>query len=222
MAAVGRLAGSIAHEVNNPLEAILNLSYLLSVHPSLDEQARVYANMLLNEVVRVGDITRRTLSFYRDTTDPVEIDMISLMEGLLKLHEPIMERHSIHLDTRFNRPVSVLARAGELRQVFTNLIGNAIDALPQGGRIAVSVCCGPNGNGSCVSIADNGQGIPRELRNKIFEPFVSTKRTKGTGLGLWISQGIVRKYGGHIRLRTWTAPSSKTGTVFRVCIPGPS
>jgi PAS domain S-box-containing protein len=219
MAAIGRLAASIAHEVNNPLEAILNLTYLLARHPSLDDEARRYTELLLNEVVRVGEITRRTLSFYRDTSDPVEIDILSLLDSALKLHQPLMQQKSIALETKFIRPAYVWGRSGELRQVFTNLIGNAIDALPQGGHIRVTVNRGPNGHGASVTIADNGPGIPAELHGKIFEAFFSTKRSKGTGLGLWISQGIVRKYGGHIRLRSWTAPAQKTGTVFRVYMP---
>jgi PAS domain S-box-containing protein len=219
MAAVGRLAASIAHEVNNPLEAILNLAYLLSHNSSLDDDARGYTQLLLSEVVRVGEITRRTLSFYRDTSDPVEIDMPSLIDSVLRLHQPLMEQRSIHLDKGFRSPASVCGRPGELRQVFMNLVGNAIDALPQGGRIRVSVGSSLNRDGACVTIADNGPGIPSGLREKIFEPFFSTKRSKGTGLGLWISQGIARKYGGHIRLRSSTAPNPKTGTVFRVCLP---
>jgi PAS domain S-box-containing protein len=220
MAAIGRLAASIAHEVNNPLEAILNLTYLLSVHPSLDEEARGYTSLLLNEVVRVGEITRQTLSFYRDTSHPIELDMISLMDGVLKLHRPLMEQKSIRVKKKFLHPAYVQGRPGELRQVFTNLIGNAIDALPHGGCIRVGVNCGPAGEGARITIADDGPGIPADLRDKIFEPFFSTKSSKGTGLGLWISQGIVRKYGGNIRLRSWTEPSPKTGTIFCVVIPG--
>lgn len=220
MAAIGRLAGSIAHEVNNPLEAILNLAYLLNRHPSLDEEARRYSELLFNEVVRVGEITRQTLSFYRDATHPVEMDVTELMDGVLKLHRPLLDRKSVHLETRFSGPAFVWGRPGELRQVFINLVGNAIDALPEGGRIRVSVARGLGGDGACVSVADNGIGIPLDLREKIFQPFFTTKRSKGTGLGLWISQGIVRKYCGHIRLRSTTAPESPTGTMFRVCIPG--
>jgi len=220
MAAIGRLAASIAHEVNNPLEAILNLSYLLEGHPSLDEEARGYTKMLLSEVVRVGEITRRTLSFYRDNSQPVEIDMVSLVDVVLKLHQPLMTQRSIRLDTNFGRPAYVLGRRGELSQVFTNLIGNAIDALPQGGCIRVCVRCAAKDDGASVTVADSGPGIPQDLREKIFQPFFSTKQTKGTGLGLWISQSIVRKYGGSIRLRTQTEPIPRTGTLFRVTLPG--
>lgn len=219
MAAIGHLAASIAHEVNNPLEAILNLAYLLEQHPSLDEEARAYTRLLLGEVVRVGEITRRTLSFYRDTSHPIEIEMMSLLDGVLKLHQPLLDQRSIRLVTRFTRPAYVWGRPGELRQVFTNLIGNSIDALPRGGTIRVGVTRGTDAEGACISIADNGPGIPQGLRDKIFQPFFSTKHAKGTGLGLWISQGIIRKYGGHIRLRSWTAPSPQTGTIFRVTLP---
>jgi PAS domain S-box-containing protein len=219
MAAIGRLAASIAHEVNNPLEAILNLAYLLEQHPSLDQEAHSYIKLLLSEVVRVSEITRRTLSFYRDTSHPVEVDMMSVLDGVVKLHQPLLNQKSIQLLTRFNRPAYVWGRAGELRQVFTNILGNAIDALPQGGVVRVSVNCGTGDEGARISISDNGPGIPEELREKIFQPFFSTKNSKGTGLGLWISQAIVRKYGGQIRLRSWTAPNSKTGTIFRVTLP---
>jgi signal transduction histidine kinase len=131
-----------------------------------------------------------------------------------------MEQRSIRLQTKFVRPAYVWGRPGELRQVFTNLIGNAIDALPQGGIIRVTVSCASNSEGACITIADSGPGVAPDLREKIFEPFFSTKHSKGTGLGLWISQGIIRKYGGHIRLRSRTAPGPKTGTIFRVCMPG--
>jgi PAS domain S-box-containing protein len=219
MAAIGRLAASIAHEVNNPLEAILNLAFLLEKHPSLDEEARAYTNLLLNEVVRVSEITRRTLSFYRDTSHPVELNMTSLVDAVVRFHQPLLDQKSIRIVTRFTSPAYVWGRAGELRQVFTNLLGNAIDALPQGGIVRVGVSCGQGAEGATISISDDGPGIPKELQEKVFEPFFSTKNSKGTGLGLWISQAIVRKYGGHIRLRSSTAPNPKTGTIFRVTLP---
>ncbi len=219
MAAIGRLAASIAHEVNNPLEAILNLAFLLERHPSLDDEARAYTNLLLSEVVRVGEITRRTLSFYRDTSHPIEVDMACLVDAVVKLHQPLLDQKCIQVITRFTRPAYVWGRSGELRQVFTNLLGNAIDALPEGGIVRITVNCGKGAEGARISIADNGPGIPRDLHEKIFEPFFSTKNSKGTGLGLWISLAIVRKYGGHIRLRSSTAPNSTTGTIFRVTLP---
>ena len=220
MAGIGRLAASIAHEVNNPLEAILNLSYLLARDPSLEDQARSYAELLLSEVIRLGEITRRTLSFYRDTAHPIEIEIAALLEDVLKLHRPLMEQKSICLSTRLRSCAHVWARPGELRQVFGNLIVNAIDVLPLGGEIRVGVTAGPRVDGACLIIADNGPGIPDAVRERIFEPFFSTKRSNGTGLGLWISQSIIRKYGGSIRMRTTSDPTHRTGTIFRICLPG--
>jgi PAS domain S-box-containing protein len=219
MATIGRMAASIAHEVNNPLEAILNLGYLLDRHPSLDDEARGYTRLLVNEVMRVSEITRQTLSFYRDTSGPVEVDIASVLDSVVNLQRPLMEQRSIRLSTRLQRRALVCASPGELRQVFTNLVVNAIDALPQGGQIRVSVTRAFPGNRVCVTIADNGPGIPSSVCSKIFQPFCTTKVSKGTGLGLWICQGILRKYGGSIRMRTFTAPRSATGTVFRVCLP---
>jgi PAS domain S-box-containing protein len=218
LAAIGRMAASIAHEVNNPLEAILNISYLLSQNPSLDQEAHDYAQLLVNEVVRVSEITKQTLSFYRETTSPIEIDMAVLLKSILKLHNPMLQQKSIRVVANL-RPAFLFARPGELRQVFTNLIINAVDALPFGGEIKVSVCQPAGSNTVCVSIADNGTGIPESVRHKIFHPFFTTKPTRGTGLGLWVTQGIVRKYGGSIRMRTASDPSGKTGTIFRVCLP---
>jgi PAS domain S-box-containing protein len=219
MAAIGRMAATIAHEVNNPLEAILNLGYLLSRHPSLDPEAINYAELLVTEVLRVSDITRRTLSFYRDTSNPAHVDMTSILESVLNLHRPLLEQRSITVVTKFHPDALVWSRAGELRQVFTNLIVNAIDAMPTGGQLRISVTTSPLRDQVCVTVADNGPGIPAAIRTRIFEPFFSTKLAKGTGLGLWISQGIIRKYGGSIRMRSTTAPAARAGTAFRVCLP---
>jgi PAS domain S-box-containing protein len=218
LAAIGRMAAAIAHEVNNPLEAILNLVYLLSRNPSLDEEAQGYTNLLLNEVVRVSEITKQTLSFYRDTSSSSEIQITEVLESVLKLHRPVIERKSIRVFTDLQSSARMWARAADIRQVLTNLVINALDALPRGGELKVKASALQNGHFLCVTIADNGTGIPGHLRDKVFEPFFSTKNSKGTGLGLWVSQSIVRKYGGTIRLRTSTN-GRRTGTVFRVCLP---
>ena len=219
MAAIGRMAASIAHEVNNPLEAILNLSYLLTQNASLDGDARKYASLLLDEVVRVSEITKQTLAFYRDTTQVIEVDVAALLEGLLKLHRPMIDQKSIKVSTRLQHHARVWARPGELRQVFTNLLINAVDALPLGGQIRVSAIHSHQRQAVFVTISDNGSGIQDAIREKVFEPFFSTKLGKGTGLGLWVTLGIVRKYGGTIRLRTSTNDLHYRGSMFRVSIP---
>ena len=220
MAAVGRMAASIAHEVNNPLEAILNLGYLLAEDPSLDENGRRYAKLLIGEVLRVSEITKQTLSFYRDTTRTTLVDMSSLLDGVLQLHRATFQRNSIQVYTRCHPNTCVMARSAELRQVFTNLIVNSIDAIPPGGgNIHISICSADRGAVACVTVADTGAGVPHAVRDRIFEPFFTTKTGKGTGLGLWITQSIVRKYGGSIRMRTWNDPARLTGTAFRVRLP---
>lgn len=219
LASIGRMAASIAHEVNNPLEAILNLGYLLAEDPTLNDESRGYAKLLVAEVLRVSEITKQTLSFYRDSSHPVRVDLADLMEGVLGLQRPILHQRSIQVYTRYLPNACVTARPGELRQVFTNLIVNSIDAMPGGGEIHVSVTCSGHGSMACVTIADTGAGIPASIRQRIFDAFFSTKTGKGTGLGLWISQAIIRKYGGSIRLRSWNNPARPTGTTFRVCLP---
>jgi PAS domain S-box-containing protein len=220
LAGIGRMAASIAHEVNNPLEAILNLGYLLAEDQSLSDDGRKYARLLVAEVLRVSEITKQTLSFYRDTSRTTLVDLADLIDGLLKLHRPIFQRRAIQVYTRYQPNACIMARPGELRQVFTNLIVNSVDAMPlSGGEIHVSVSAAPSGDSACVTIADTGTGIAPAARDRIFDAFFSTKTGKGTGLGLWITQSIVRKYGGSIRLRTWSDPTRRTGTAFRVCLP---
>lgn len=218
LAALGRMAAAISHEVNNPLEAVVNLVYLLSINPSLDEEAKGYVDLLLQEVVRVGEITKQTLSFYRDVSDQEEVDLASMVEGVLKLTRSVIERKSVEVKTRLRRGVWVMGRAGELRQVMTNLLLNALDAVQEGGELRVRVSVFDGGRRACVTIADNGSGVPKELRGRLFEPFFSTKQAKGTGLGLWVSRSIVKKYGGTIALRTSDA-AGRSGSVFRVCLP---
>ncbi|HWB33456.1 MAG TPA: PAS domain S-box protein [Acidobacteriaceae bacterium] len=222
MAAVGRMAASIAHEVNNPLEAVLNLGYLISESPSLDAETRKYVNLLVSEVLRVSEITKQTLSFYRDTSRTAMVNLADLLDSVVRLQRPLLQQKSIQVFSRYQSGVCVMARPGELRQIFTNLIVNSIDAMPSGGEVHISVSRVDNASIACVTVADNGPGIPATVQEHIFEPFFSTKTGKGTGLGLWISQGIVRKYGGSIRVRSWFDPVRRTGTAFRVCLPARS
>jgi PAS domain S-box-containing protein len=219
LAAIGRMAASIAHEVNNPLEAILNLGYLIAADETLNPTTRDYAKMLVTEVIRVGEITKQTLSFYREAAESSRINIEELLASVLRLNQPMLQRKSIRVVTRFRKPPFLFARPGELRQVFTNLILNATDALPEGGCITASTSHIHDGQVLCINIADNGPGIPPQIREKVFEPFFSTKTSKGTGLGLWVSQSIVRKNGGTIQLRSSSAPATRTGTIFRICMP---
>jgi PAS domain S-box-containing protein len=220
LAAVGRMAAAIAHEVNNPLEAIINLAYLLTLHPSLDEEARGYARTLLDEVGRVSHITKQTLAFYRDSVHPEPVNLPELLDSVLELHRSAMVRKNIRLDRTYcQQSAMVKGFAAELRQVFSNLILNAIDALPRDGKLRAKINGASRSGGEVrVTIADNGCGIAPQGRRRLFQPFFTTKSGRGNGLGLWVSEGIVRKHGGRFRVHTSTRPG-RSGSAFTVVLP---
>jgi PAS domain S-box-containing protein len=222
LAAMGRVAGIIAHEINNPLEAITNTFYLLSGHPSLDDEARYYAQLGEEELLRVAHITRQTLGFYRESKDPVVVSLPKLLDDILELQSRRLEFGNIELDKQYLNNGAIHGFPVELKQVFLNLIGNAVQAMPEGGRLRLRVADGKSGNtaGVCISIVDTGSGIGPEHAKQLFEPFFTTKSTKGTGLGLWISRGIVQKYGGTIRFRSVRRAHGNV-TCFRVFFPDP-
>jgi signal transduction histidine kinase len=222
LAAMGRMAGIIAHEINNPLESITNAFYLLRDHPSLDDEARYYARLGEEELHRVSHITRQTLGFYRESKDPVEVSLPALLDDIIELQARRFELNKITLVKHYRTKRTIQGFPVELKQVFLNLIGNAVQAMPDGGRLGLRVFEPVEGRESsneiCVSISDTGTGIDSESAKHLFEPFFTTKSTKGTGLGLWISKGIIQKYGGNIRFRTVTLNGCKT-TCFQVYLP---
>jgi len=222
LAAMGRVAGIIAHEINNPLEAITNTFYLLRDHPSLDEEARYLAKLGDEELVRVSHITRQTLAFYRESEQPVEVSISSVLDEILELQARRMEFNNISLKKQYHSKGTILGFPVELRQVFLNLIGNAVQAMPEGGTLRLHVfqsSCRRNQRPEvCISICDTGTGIDPEHAKHLFEPFFTTKSIKGTGLGLWISRGIIQKYGGTIRFRSVSFTSGNI-TCFQVRLP---
>jgi PAS domain S-box-containing protein len=222
LAAMGRVAGIIAHEINNPLEAITNTFYLLRDHPSLDEEARYYAKLGEEELHRVAHITRQTLGFYRESKHPVEVSISDLLDDILELQMRRMEFNNIILEKRYRSRGTIYGFPVELKQVFLNLIGNAAQAMPDGGRLRLHVFQSPHRTnqrgGVCISISDTGMGIDPEHAKHLFEPFFTTKSTKGTGLGLWISKGIIQKYGGSIRFRS-VSLAGRNVTCFQVFLP---
>ena len=222
LAAMGRVAGIIAHEINNPLEAITNAFYLLRNHPSLDEEARYYASLADQELQRAAHITRQTLSFYRDSKQPITVSLPDLLDNVIELQQrPITVNH-IQLERKYSSPGIVRGFPGELRQVFLNLISNAIQAMPTGGRLRLrvgeSVDPHTQRRGVIISVIDTGGGIRPEDANRLFQPFFTTKSAKGTGLGLWISKGIVQKYEGRIAFRSFHNNAGSC-TCFRVFLP---
>jgi PAS domain S-box-containing protein len=222
LAAMGRLAGIIAHEINNPLEAISNAFYLLRDHPSLDDEARYYSRLAEEELTRVAHITKQTLSFYRESQQSIPVSLAEIIDNVIELQSRRLQLNSVSVEKRYNTSGIVQGFPVELKQVFLNIIGNAIQAMPEGGRLRVRLvqssdrCTGKEG--MRVSVYDTGVGIPSEHAKKIFQPFFSTKETKGTGLGLWISRGIIQKYEGTIRFRSMRLRDSNA-TCFSVFIP---
>jgi PAS domain S-box-containing protein len=220
LAAVGQLASSIAHEINNPLESITNLLYLIR-HSESMEDVQQYAEMAQEELSRVTEITLQTLRFHRQNSRPVELDLAELLRALIALYAGRMLVRNIAAELKLIASPRVMAMEGEIRQVVNNLIRNALDAMSDGGRLMIRLHPERdphNGrSGVRLTVADIGEGINPEIESRLFEPFQTTKELTGTGLGLWVSKGIVEKHGG--RIRTRTRRGAVHGTVFTVWLP---
>ncbi len=221
-AATGRLAASIAHEINNPLAALTNLIYLIETE-TIPDSVRTYAHTAQEELARVAHITRQTLAFYRESTAPSDVNLAELIDSALFLYASAIRSKNLEVKREIRFDGCIHGYANELRQVFSNLVGNAIEALPNNGLLRLRVYWSQEWSNSRkpgvrVVIGDTGEGIHPEHRPHLFEPFFTTKAEKGTGLGLWVSQGIVEKHGGFIRLKSSTGPKQR-GTVFSIFLP---
>ncbi len=219
LAVAGRLSATIAHEINNPLEAVTNLHYLMRSASSIEE-IKAYLETADYELQRVIEITRQTLRFYRETSNAAPVEIPALLDSVLKFYERRLNTNSVAVHRQFEEGCSIVGFAGELRQVMFNLVSNALDAMPNGGRLHVRVRSTTQQRdglqpGVRIVVADSGAGIPAAVRAKIMEPFVSTKQNTGTGLGLWVSSEIIRKHKGSIRYRSRVGE----GTVFLVSLP---
>ncbi len=223
LAATGRLAATIAHEINNPLEAVTNLLYLLEQNQSLDESARGFAQMAQEEVSRVAHIARQTLGFYRESSQVEAVQVSRLMDEVVSLFARKIRTSEIELRKELEADAPIEAHPGEIRQVLSNLVTNALDAAGRKGKLRIRIRRGRNPRnraqrGVRVSIADNGTGIERADLARIFEPFFTTKGAKGTGLGLWVTRGIIEKHGGSIRV--WSSRrEGRSGSVFSIFLP---
>ncbi len=221
LAVAGRFAASIAHEINNPLEAITNCLYLLG-NTDLTDDGRNYLDLAQKELDRVAQITMQTLRFYRRSTRPALADVHELIATVFTIFDARLRQAQIEI-VRDLRPIPlVFAHDGEIRQVLANLVGNALDALPRGGRIYLRTRPSTRSGraGVTLTVADTGVGMEPATRKRIFEPFFSTKGITGTGLGLWISQEILDRHNGGIRVRSrLSGQGANGGTVFRVFLP---
>ena len=220
LAVVGRLASSIAHEINNPLQSATSLLYLLS-GTALDEQQKQYLNTAQKELDRVAEIASQTLTFNRQSNTKEQASVPAILDSVLALFESRFA-NSRTIERRFQNTAKIFCYPGELRQVFANLIGNSLDATRNGGRIILreraEVHPKTGQQGVKITVADNGHGMSLEVKAHLFEPFTSTKGLRGTGLGLWVSKGIIERHCGFIRLRSSTKQGS-SGTVFSIFIP---
>jgi len=225
LAATGRLAASIAHEINNPLEAITNLLFLLRSYCGLQDPALNYVVMAEHEAKRISEITQQTLRFYRQSTLPGRVRMGELLDSVLGLYPARINSLKLHVERRYDAELDIFCYAGELRQVFANLVGNAIDACSAQGRILLKArpsrnWSDPAQRGIRFVVADDGSGMEPAVRQRIFEAFFTTKEITGTGLGLWVSQEIIEKHHGVIHVRSRTNSNGGTsGTVFQIFIP---
>lgn len=226
LAVAGRLAASIAHEINNPLESVTNLLFLMRTANPANYAAHL--KQAEQELARVTEITKQTLHFYREPARPGPVNVMPVLESVLALYHPRVASAGVHVQREFQTAIPILAAPGELRQVFSNLIINAVDAMRHGGRLIIrtrsaSDPANPAIRGVRVSIADNGVGISKEILHRIFEPFVTTKGETGTGLGLWVTAEIVHKLGGRVRVRSRVSsqPNDRATikTVFSIFFP---
>ena len=217
LASVGRLAATVAHELNNPLEAVTNFIFLAQTTEELPATAKEYLTLADRELERVSHIAQQTLGFYRDTSALAIVDIRTSIDDVLRVFEGKLRYKSLKTDLDIEPGLNFESHHGEVRQVFSNLISNAIDASPKHGIIKIHGKTIVKHGEPCAQIAfaDCGCGIPEPLKASIFNPFFTTKSDVGTGLGLWVSKSLIEKHGGHIAFRT----AEGRGTVFCVQFP---
>ena len=221
LAAVGRLASSISHEINNPLEAITNLLYLVAHDPQLPEELKVYVHMAQSELSRVSQIATQTLRFHRQAVNPTRVTAADLVNAVVRLYTGRLANSNIKVETCYSTATQILCFENDIRQVLNNLIANAIDAMRMGGRLLIRAHEKTDEAGRAgvrITIADTGHGMSPEVLARVFEPFYTTKDLNGTGLGLWISSGIVERHQGRLTVRSSVDPVHH-GTVFALFLP---
>jgi PAS domain S-box-containing protein len=219
LATLGRLAATVAHEINNPLEAINNVFHLLKTKLP-DEDSKALIDVGQQEVRRIAEIASATLRFAREAPQPTRLSIRELLDGVLAIFAGRFRSRGIALQTRYATQGDIFGPPGELRQIFANLIANAMEAMERGGNLRIHLhnCRLGSQPGYRVTISDSGPGIPPHLLSRIFEPFFTTKNETGTGLGLYIVQELVASQQGRLQLRTSTGPKYH-GTLFSIVLP---
>jgi PAS domain S-box-containing protein len=220
LAAAARLAATVAHEINNPLEAIGNLVYIARTTDGIPDTAVTHLALAEQELDRVSHITRQTLGFYRESKSPDEVDLPTLVESVLNIYSNKFRTKNIAIERDFEDCPPIHGLSGELKQAVANLISNAADAVPNHGAIRVKIACHEDAEKKIVkvTIEDNGPGIAAEHRDHIFEPFFTTKKDVGTGLGLWVTKEIIERHSGTVEV-TCITDAEPTGTTFTITLP---
>ena len=226
LAAVGRLASSISHEINNPLEAVTNLLYIIANDPSLPGAVAPFVETAQSELTRVCEIAKQALRFHRQAVRATLVTAEELVGAVLNLYRGRLANSGIEVEARYDTKTPLLCLENDIRQVLNNLIANAFDAMRHGGRlmvrahdaVGVSEAYTEPRRGIRIVIADTGHGMSAEVMARVFEPFYTTKALNGTGLGLWISSGIIARHGGSIRIRS-SEDSRHHGTIFSLFLP---
>lgn len=212
----GHLALELMHEIRNPLEALGHFNYLTCEDADDPAKVRSWADMAEEQMRTLNRIASQTLSFARSSTTARSIDLVLVAEAAIRIHQRKMDTRKIHLVRNLPRELSATAHAGELLQVVSNLLVNALDALSPDGIITVRLS--KRFGKARLIVADNGCGIAESLKDKVFEPYFTTKEELGTGLGLALTKTIMARHGGTIRMRSRTG-AGKTGTVFQISLP---
>jgi PAS domain S-box-containing protein len=222
LASVGRMAAAIAHEINNPLAAITNLLFLAKITAGMPDSAQHYVETAEAELKRVAHITRQSLGFYRESNAPAQTHVEEVLDSAIDLLRSKAKAKHAHIEKQWRVNTPITAVAGELRQVFSNLLSNSLDAIENKGTIKFRVSHSPltkDGQRRIrVTIADDGKGIGQGSLSHIFEPFFTTKGTVGTGLGLWVSRQIIEKHSGSIQVHS-NCCGARHGTTFSILLP---
>ena len=220
IAAVGRMAAAVAHEINNPLESVLNLIYLAKTNASDADQVVDYLNLAEKELLRVSHIARQTLGYYREHSAAIPVTLSDLILDTLKVYESRLTAAGIEVRTEFSSNSQIVVRKGEMIQVISNFITNAIYAMPSGGTLTASVqdAVDSGREGLLLTVADTGEGIPPENLKKIFEPFFSTRSSIGTGIGLWVATVFIKGHKGTIEVQS-NVDAASHGTRMVVFLP---
>jgi PAS domain S-box-containing protein len=221
LAATGRMAATIAHEINNPLEAVTNLIFLAKTNQNIPDTVRRHLEVADEELARVGQIAQQTLGFYRDTSRPHALNVAAVISDVISVFERRLSYKQMYCRPEFRGNLEIVGLQGELRQAISNLLLNAMDASSNGDPLRIRAretrLVGTGMAGVSIAVCDSGCGISDSAKRKLFSPFFTTKQSVGTGLGLWVTKGIVEKHGGSIRFRSRVKPPC--GTVFRIVLP---